>query len=466
MAKRKVLKITPILVTLNILVLFGIAGFYTYRLVKYYKLQNGNKDEVALLADTIIKKRSFLDETTGLVLNEEDNTYRYKGEVKDNYIYYSGMYYRILGIDKDGNVRAISEENVTLMYPGFDNGYKDSYINKWLNSSETKNSGIFESALYGSDSLIVKSYFCSDSVSDAENITCDDNTTDYKITLLSLYDYKEAGGKSSFLNNGKEFSLGTLDDKNNAYYVTESGEISQHQRQNIAVLIRPVITIKGDSELKDGNGSLDKPYIIEKHEVEVLSDAYVGSYVSINDELYRIVNILEDKVLIVKSDVLMENEKEVLRKFDGEDNIYNPSVGIGKYLNKTYLNTLSFKDNLVKGDFYTGLLSLDSYDYAKVKDSSVKAKIGMLTMGDMFINEKYNVLTTLRGIEATDIIYVLSENGYFFGDTLTSKYTVRPALYLKDDIEITEGNGTKEDAYILKIEEPKEETKTENKVEE
>ena len=34
MAKRKVLKITPVLIALNILVLLVIAGFYTFRLVK------------------------------------------------------------------------------------------------------------------------------------------------------------------------------------------------------------------------------------------------------------------------------------------------------------------------------------------------------------------------------------------------------------------------------------------------
>ena len=38
MKKKKVLKITPVLVTLNIVVLFAIAGFYLFRLIKYYKL--------------------------------------------------------------------------------------------------------------------------------------------------------------------------------------------------------------------------------------------------------------------------------------------------------------------------------------------------------------------------------------------------------------------------------------------
>ena len=43
MARRKVLKLTPVLVTLNVLVLLIIASFYITRLVKYYLLENGTK---------------------------------------------------------------------------------------------------------------------------------------------------------------------------------------------------------------------------------------------------------------------------------------------------------------------------------------------------------------------------------------------------------------------------------------
>ena len=42
-----------------------------------------------------------------LVFNEEEGTYRYKGEVDDNYLFYSGMYYRIIGIDSRNNIYAV-----------------------------------------------------------------------------------------------------------------------------------------------------------------------------------------------------------------------------------------------------------------------------------------------------------------------------------------------------------------------
>ena len=190
MAKRKVLKVTPVLEAINILILLIIAGFYTFRLVKYYLRENGHKNEgTVLLVDAIKKKQSYIDQTKGLVFNEEDNTYRYKGEVDDNYISYSGSIYRIISIDADGNVKAVSEDNVTLLYPGFNNGYEKSYVNKWLNESDVADSGVYEKTLVNSKSLLDDTSFCSDVIDDVTKITCD-NVNNYKITMLSLYDYK------------------------------------------------------------------------------------------------------------------------------------------------------------------------------------------------------------------------------------------------------------------------------------
>ena len=452
MKKKKVLKITPILVTLNVLVLFGIAGFYGYRLIKYYNLEHADDDGIVLLVDELIKRRSFLDETKGLVLNEEENIYRYKGEVEDNYLYYSGMTYRIIGIDKDKNIKAINEENVTLMYPGFEKGYKDSYVNKWLNKSSVKDSGVYEETFYRASDLIKNSYFCSDVIKDPENITCNEKNKDYKITLLSLYDYRQAGGKSSFLNNGKSFNLGTLNDEKLSYYVTDEGDIAVQQKQNWAIYVRPVITISSTAVLISGNCKKDNPFIIESHNIDLLSDAYVGNYVTLNKEAYRIVRKYDDKVLVVKANTLKEADKETMVRFGGEDNIYSPEKGIGYFLNVTYHKTLELKDSTVKGDFYTGQITLDDYDYSTLKSSSVQASVGMLTMGDMFINESNNELILFRGIEADNIVYVVKD-GHFFGDVLTSNYAVRPAVYLKADLDIDDGKGTLLNPYVFASEE-------------
>lgn len=109
-----------------------IALFYTFRLVKYYLKENGHKDAdtTTLLVDELIKKQSYVDQTKGLVHDKNASIYRYIGKVEDNYLEYSGILFRIVGIDKDNNIKAISDSNLTLMYSGLE---KDLINHMYIN---------------------------------------------------------------------------------------------------------------------------------------------------------------------------------------------------------------------------------------------------------------------------------------------------------------------------------------------
>ena len=456
MATKKVLKITPVLVTLNIIVLLIIVGFYTGRLIKYYNKEHGHKkEETTLLVDEIKKHQSMLDETKGLVLDDETGVYTYKGEVNDNYLFYSGMMYRIVSIDKNDNIKLVSEDNVTMLYPGFDKGYEKSFVNKWLNTSDEKYSGVYEELLVNSGGLLEKTSFCTDTISDVNNIKCEEVNSDYKISLLSLYDYKMAGGKSSYLNNGKAFQLGSINAFKLNYYVTEDGEISLNKQSFITV--KPVITINSGTELVSGTGKLKDPYIIEKHKIKTLADVYVNSIVKIDDAKYKVIEFGEDKVKLAGTDVIYENGEKVTSAFSNKISAYQDNTIVGKYLNGTFLNTLSVKDSVVSSDWYNSALSLADLDYASVKKSKSTAKVGMLTIGDMYVNEVFNVFTTLRGKEATNIINVINSSGNLYADQISTKYNVRAAFYLKSDLEIVSGSGTMDSPYELGEEHEKEE---------
>ena len=452
MATKKVLKITPVLVTLNVLVLLIIVGFYTGRLIKYYLKEHGNKvEDTTLLVDNIKKHQSMLDETKGLVLNEETGVYSYKGEVNDNYLLYSGMMFRIVSVDKNDNIKAISEDNVTLLYPGFEKGYGKSYVNKWLNSSDEENSGIFENNLVNAGGLLEKTSFCTDIIDDLTKIECKDINSDYKVSLLSLYDYKLAGGKSSYLNNGKMFHLGSLNSSNLNYYVTEDGEISLNQKSSRAITIRPVITINSGTEVIKGTGKNKDPYIIETHEINTLGDVYVNSIIKIDDEKYKVIEVQEDKVKLAGTSVVKDKDGNLSIAFSNKISAYQDNTIVGKYLNGTFLDSLSVKDSVVSSDWYNAGLTLADLDYTGVRKSKGTAKIGMLTIGDMYVNEVTNVFTTLRGMEASNIINVINDNGYLYADSISSKYNVRAAFYLKSDLEIKSGSGSMDDPYELGV---------------
>ena len=100
-------------------------------------------------------------------------------------------------------------------------------------------------------------------------------------------------------------------------------------------------------------------------------------------------------------------------------------------------------------------MSLDNLDYSNEKNTKVNLSVGMLSLGDMFVGDINNVFTLSRGIESDQIINVINEDGNFYGDFITSKYNVRPSLYLNNELKITGGNGTFDAPYELGVSDEK-----------
>ncbi len=454
MAKRGKLRVGRVLLCINVLVLAVIIGIYTGRLIKYYKLEHANsgENETSLLVDALRKKRSYVDLTKGLVCDDDTSMCKYKGEVNDNYLTYSGNTYRIIGIDSRNNIYAVSEKNVTLMYSGLEHGYNESYINKWLNMSEKDHSGIFENSLFNSE-LLDYTNMCSDNINDVEKIECHEINDSNRITLLSLYDYKEAGGKSSFLNNGESYYLSTLNDNKEVYYITPEGDISVIKDISTISGVRPVITINYNTELLGGKGTSKDPYVIEKHDIKTLADVYVGNYVSFNNVTYKVVNRTEDTTKVAGIAVLADDEGDLLKPFGGSSNIYSTrSKTIGRYLNDEYLKGIENSSYIVESKWYTGNLELGNLDYANKYASSVSAKIGMLSIADMYVQDLKNVLTISRGIESSDVVSVITKEGNVYSDSINNEYNIRSSFYLKSDMKIIEGEGSKDKPYVLGVE--------------
>ena len=452
MTKRR-LKIRPVLITLNVSLLIIIALFYTFRLVKYYLKENGHKDAdtTTLLVDELIKKQSYVDQTKGLVHDKDASIYRYIGKVEDNYLEYSGILFRIVGIDKDNNIKAISDSNLTLMYSGLEKGFDKSYVYKWLNKSDEKYSGIFENNMDSTDKYLTNTYLCDDVVSDLKNINCEKNNNALKITLLSLYDYASAGGKESYLNNGESYYLSTIDDKNNNYFINTTGDVGLNKISSKIYGVRPVITIKNDVALMHGDGSKTSPYAVIEKSISKLSDVYISKYINYSGSTYRVISTGEN-VKIALSDNIKDGDKYLEKTFGGKNNIYSTTKKtIGEYLNNTYYKSIKNNDLIVKSSYGIGSNTLDNLDYTAVYSKTNTCNIGMLTLGDMFISDTKHVLTMNRGIESSMIINVINKDGNVFGDLIASKYEVRPTMYLKGNISIVSGDGSIDSPYELGV---------------
>ena len=448
--KKKVLKVTPVLVLLNILIIIIICVFYLFRLIKYYRMEHNTKPgEPVKLVDYLIKKQSHLDLTKGLVLDEKTGIYNFVGNVDDNYISYSGMLYRILSIDKDNNIRVVSEDIMTYMYSGLENGYEESFVLRWLNSSDEKYSGIYEKTLYNKDELLVNTSVCLDVIDDLNNITCENVNSDYKVGMLSLYDYKFYGGKNGFLNNGKSYYLSSLNSENENYYLLDTGEIALNQSNSKVSGVRTVLTINGNTIMLGGNGTISNPYTIESHTVSKLNEAYVGQYVSLGEDVYKVVEVNEDKVKVAMVGVLKDGEENLSIGFSAKTNKYSKDTIVGQYLNKDYYNSLENKEFIVEGSYPVGNIVLSNLDYALVYNETNKANIGMLTLGDMFVHEYNNIFTLSRGLESNQFVNVINEDGNFYSDYNYKEYNVRPAMYLDGNLSIESGIGSEHGPYQL-----------------
>ena len=75
----------------------------------------------------------------------------------------------------------------------------------------------------------------------------------------------------------------------------------------------------------------------------------------------------------------------------------------------------------------------------------------MLSLGDMYVQDINNTLTISRGIEASDVIIVITEDGSVYSDSINTEHNVRSSFFLKSSMEVTSGDGSLEKPYVLGV---------------
>ena len=141
--------------------------------------------------------------------------------------------------------------------------------------------------------------------------------------------------------------------------------------------------------------------------------------------------------------LIMEKSYSKTNSTFNSKNYYN----IAYYLNNTFYNTLKNKDLIINGTWYNGKYNIDNvYDYTKIYENSIQAKIGLLNVSDMFVTD---LVSTTMTPSTDDMIYVTTELGNLYLDQVTAELQVRPALYLTSNLNVYSGSGKLEDPYII-----------------
>jgi len=415
--------------SISLMFIIGCCIFYGDRLFKYYRIYNPKPSsgaKVSLLANTITSKSEIVYENDGLYIS--GGNYIYKGDVSNNYLKFNNMLWRIVKINKDDTIDIILDDYINVL--NWDSKNKDyiksdiySYLNDYFLKSLNKN-------------MLAPLSICTDKFDILTEIACDQKEENNYVSLLDVSNFLNSvvDGNSYLVSDDEIFWLSNQ--SNEKTWHTNGANVSKSESDSLYE-VRPLISLKAATILYSGDGSKEKPYIIEKSEKELS----VGSYVKLDDDLWVVYN--KDKNI----HLALTNTIEKQYHFSLKETEYNVEEknSLADYLNTTYLDSLSYKDILIEDEWYNGVFK-DSYK--DIKDDKVKAKVSIPNMMDLKFNS-----------DITNYLLMTANNDgliYTYGEIIkTGKpgiyRNIRPCISISLKNKIESGNGSYEDPYILEV---------------
>lgn len=478
----------------SLVFMLAVALYFGGRSLYYYSKQNVKIKEEAMTVNGLVVQNNNIVNDNSDGLHQDNDGYYFKGNVTNNYVIFENRLFRIMRVNNDDTVKLIGEDFAASFMWGENYNYKDSNIQNWLNKTDKEHSGIYYDTISDTKKLLAKTTYEEDILKDGKIISLEEfnkekeeeqkkleeeqnkqeekvteevkeetkeetkkekktkktkkeekpteeevkKDKDY-ITILTIKDYTLANGKSSYLNNGKMFFLLGLNEDNENLYVEEDGSI-QSTDSLAGYGIRPVITLKKNTEVVSGSGTKDDPYIVKSNGTN-----YVDSYVKLGEDIWKVSSLDGDNLKLYLNGYIKENGNEVARSYSSYNSIYNLGdwTNIGNYLNSSYVNSLSYQGVLTNCNFYTGEISDDtSYDYINIYRNTVNARVGLLNIFDYVSN---NELSDYFHINMTSEVGSMEYNKYSNGlleeaDVRDVKHIVPVVCINKNSIKNGEGS--------------------------
>ena len=457
------------------------------------------------LKDKIVKAITNNTTSTCNNLTIEEDEITYLSGTNDcinfNYVWYSGKLWRITAINKDGTMKMITDDPITTISYGSDvnfydiskkddTSYTGSYVYQFLNED-------FLDTLYNYKNIIVEdsTWNITATTSEATKLpetTLINSSTIGKNTpvgLLNSYEYylsyKNTSYVSGYLRAAGKYGWWLLNKYDSSKIWLDFGPFLHYFESNLSAGIRPSIILKSGIENKDGEGTLDNPYRIlgDKEEINpnttLLNTRTSGEYVIFDEdgntstkEIYRIVGFEDGKTKLNKNDYIKISDSVVSKNFSTSI-IYGNGTSDDYwdyYLNNSWHNSLVAKSMLDKGTYYIKEVSSGSYknSICNINNTSETTKncekttnvwntgyVGLPRYGEMFASyqeNSYNAINYLSLItpSGSSKVWCINQNGAG-GCDITSSSTARPSIYLKSNVVITGGNGTKNNPFTIAL---------------
>lgn len=255
-------------------------------------------------ADKYLQGIGTTSKNSGLYKAEDDDgdSYYFRGDIKNNYVSFANILWRIVRINGDKTIRLVKDESISESkfnevydnkYFGYtyDNDHICTKQNPCLTTTGTSSTiktnleNWYTTNLNNYDDKIALESFCNDTSNSSTNainksnpvLTCADTTENYggnyklKIGILNAHEVTMAGivkQKSSNKNPletnfiYKKNPYWTLTPSSDGIFLQEGGSLSIDDN-NVIADIYPVINLNSDIKVISGNGTLAKPYIVD-----------------------------------------------------------------------------------------------------------------------------------------------------------------------------------------------------------
>ena len=436
--KKKKLSIQKIFNIVSFVFLLTCCIFYGGRFIKLYL---ENEEKVVVEANTLGKD---IKENNSEILKNINGEYYFNGDIDNNYVLYSGILWRVIKVGENNVVTMISDNILASLAFGENKTYEESYINTWLNKNDNEHSGILEKNLNSMVTYLKQGDLCTDKIDDISNSNCTNISNDYFLTTLSVSDYINTGAADGFINTSENFYLSNTTTDNQVWYVNNEGKINKSKGNDIYG-IKPVIKTKDNLNLVSGDGSKENPYVIES------AFGLFGSYVKLGEELWRVIDVTDDKIKLVYNDYLKDGNDYISYKYSNYNATYdqNKYGTLAYYLNKTFLNSLSYKDLIIENEYSNGYYGKDNdYNYTDSLNNTINAKVALVNISDININHDiYNYFTMSVSSKKNNFIYTIQRDGNPYSKIISSTSYIVPIITInKTDFE---GTGIMNDPYVV-----------------
>ena len=437
----KIINIQKIFCFISILFITSCCIFYGTRFIKLYL---ENKKTETIEKNSLVK---VLKENN----SENDNFKSVNGQnyftnnEESNYLLYSNILWRIIKVNSDNSLTVITDNAISSLAYGKELDFNNSHIFNWLNKTDKDLSGILENSLNEPETYLQKTTSCTDVLDEVSNNPCKEINTNNYISLLSAVDYLNVGSKESYLSNEENFYLSNTNSEKKIWYINDDGKPALSTGNDV-IGIKPIITIKANIDYVDGDGTKESPYKIEKE------NALFGSYVKLDENIWRIYQVNENEVRLMLNDYLKVNGNNLTYKYSNINSYYDDykTASIAYYLNHTFLNSLSYKDKIKEVYWSNGYYNNQTnFDYTNALKDEINTKVALMSIGNIFLNpELTNYYTMTGSTNKGSMVYTIQKSKKIYTKHMEQTINIVPTISLEKEL-LTKGNGTIDSPYEM-----------------